>query len=103
MTHIVAVRVTPRSAKPGIGTWREGADGRHELEVRVAETPSAYLGMIERVDDGFVASAADGRDLGRFTSAADARIAVYAGWFRRREHGGFVERAQGVLRRVFAA
>jgi uncharacterized protein len=36
----IAVRVTPRSAKPGIGGWREGADGREELEVRVAETPA---------------------------------------------------------------
>jgi uncharacterized protein len=32
--------VTPRSARPGIGGWREGADGRKELEVRVAEAPA---------------------------------------------------------------
>jgi hypothetical protein len=32
--------VTPRSAKPGIGGWRAGADGRVELEVRVAEAPA---------------------------------------------------------------
>jgi len=32
--------VTPRSAKPGIGGWRKGADGREELEVRVAEAPT---------------------------------------------------------------
>jgi uncharacterized protein (TIGR00251 family) len=32
--------VTPRSARPGIGGWREGADGREELEVRVAEAPA---------------------------------------------------------------
>lgn len=37
---IIAVRVTPRSAKPGIGGWREGADGREELEVRVAAAPT---------------------------------------------------------------
>jgi uncharacterized protein len=36
----IAVRVTPRSAKPGIGGWRAGADGREELEVRVAEAPA---------------------------------------------------------------
>jgi uncharacterized protein (TIGR00251 family) len=35
-----AIRVTPRSAKPGIGDWREGADGREELEIRVAEAPT---------------------------------------------------------------
>jgi hypothetical protein len=40
LTHAVAVRVTPRSAKPGIGGWRDGADGRAELEVRVAEAPT---------------------------------------------------------------
>ena len=32
--------MTPRSAKPGIGGWREGADGREELEIRVAEAPA---------------------------------------------------------------
>lgn len=34
------VRVTPRSAKPGIGGWRTGADGRDELDVRVAPAPA---------------------------------------------------------------
>lgn len=37
---MLAVRVTPRSAKPGIGGWKAGADGREELEVRVAEAPA---------------------------------------------------------------
>ena len=32
--------MTPRSAKPGIGGWREGADGREELDVKVAEAPT---------------------------------------------------------------
>jgi uncharacterized protein (TIGR00251 family) len=36
----IAIRVTPRSAKPGIGGWRAGADGREELEVRVAQVPA---------------------------------------------------------------
>jgi uncharacterized protein (TIGR00251 family) len=36
----ISIRVTPRSAKPGIGDWREDADGREELEVRVAESPN---------------------------------------------------------------
>jgi hypothetical protein len=40
LTSILAIRVTPRSAKPGIGEWRTGADGRGELEVRVAEAPA---------------------------------------------------------------
>lgn len=37
---VVAVRVTPRSSKPGIGGWREGADGREELEIRVSAAPT---------------------------------------------------------------
>ena len=37
---MIAIRVTPRSAKPGIGAWRTGADGRDKLEVRVAEAPA---------------------------------------------------------------
>ena len=36
----IAVRVTPRSANPGIGGWRSAADGREELEVRVAAAPA---------------------------------------------------------------
>ena len=40
MTHVFAIRVTPRSAKPGTGGWRTGVDGREELEVRVAEAPA---------------------------------------------------------------
>jgi uncharacterized protein (TIGR00251 family) len=40
MANLLPIRVTPRSAKPGIGGWRQGADGRDELEVRVAEAPS---------------------------------------------------------------
>jgi uncharacterized protein (TIGR00251 family) len=35
-----AVKVTVRSAKPGIGGWRASSDGREELEIRVAETPT---------------------------------------------------------------
>jgi hypothetical protein len=36
----IAIRVTPRSARPGIGGWCAGADGREQLEVRVAEAPA---------------------------------------------------------------
>jgi hypothetical protein len=40
LSEILAVRVTPRSARPGVGGWREGADGREELEIRVAAAPT---------------------------------------------------------------
>lgn len=36
----LALRVSPRSSRPGIGGWREGGDGRRELEVRVAAAPT---------------------------------------------------------------
>jgi len=37
---VLAVRVTPRSSRQGIGEWRIGADGREELEVRVSASPT---------------------------------------------------------------
>ena len=40
MANAFPIRVTPRSAKPGIGRWRAGADGREMLEVHVAEAPA---------------------------------------------------------------
>ena len=40
MSHVLAIRVTPRSAKPGIGGWRTDSSGREELEVRVSEAPT---------------------------------------------------------------
>ena len=40
MTNSLAIRVTPRSAKPGTGGWRVGVGGREELEVRVSEAPT---------------------------------------------------------------
>jgi uncharacterized protein (TIGR00251 family) len=40
VANVIAVRVVPRSARPGIGGWRAGADGREELEVKVAQAPA---------------------------------------------------------------
>ena len=40
MTSVLAVRVTPRSAKPGIGEWKTDPGGRPFLEVRVAAAPA---------------------------------------------------------------
>jgi len=40
LTHILPIRVTPRSSKPGVGNWRASANGCEELEVRVAEAPA---------------------------------------------------------------
>lgn len=37
---LLSVRVTPRSAKPGIGEWRADPSGRLFLEVRVAAAPA---------------------------------------------------------------
>ena len=39
-TSQIAIRVTPRAARSGIGGWRTGADGREELDVRVSEAPT---------------------------------------------------------------
>jgi len=36
----LGVRVTPRSARPGIGEWRTDPGGRAFLEVRVAAAPA---------------------------------------------------------------
>jgi uncharacterized protein len=40
LTHQLAVRVTPRAARPGIGGWRTAADGREELEIKVTQAPA---------------------------------------------------------------
>ena len=38
--NIIAIRVTPRSARPGIGEWKHDPEGRAYLEVRVAAAPA---------------------------------------------------------------
>ena len=40
MPCIIAVRVTPRSSRPGIGDWKTCANGREELEIRVSAPPA---------------------------------------------------------------
>nr|WP_294849355.1 DUF167 domain-containing protein [uncultured Sphingomonas sp.] len=37
---LLSVRVTPRSAKPGVGEWKTDPAGRSYLEVRVAAAPT---------------------------------------------------------------
>jgi uncharacterized protein (TIGR00251 family) len=37
---VIGIRVTPRSAKPGIGDWKADPAGRPFLEVRVAAAPA---------------------------------------------------------------
>jgi uncharacterized protein YggU (UPF0235/DUF167 family) len=37
---VIGVRVTPRSAKPGIGEWKTDPGGRPFLEIRVAAAPA---------------------------------------------------------------
>lgn len=37
---IIGIRVSPRSAKPGIGEWKTDPAGRPFLEVRVAAAPA---------------------------------------------------------------
>ena len=38
--YVIGIRVTPRSAKPGIGDWKADPGGRAFLELRVAASPS---------------------------------------------------------------
>lgn len=37
---VIGIRVTPRSAKPGIGDWKTDPGGRPVLEVRVSAAPA---------------------------------------------------------------
>ena len=40
MGSLISIRVTPRSARPGIGEWKSDPGGRLFLEVRVAAPPA---------------------------------------------------------------
>ena len=46
----------------------------------VASTPSAYVGMVDRNHDGFVATGSMGGDLGVHATMEAARTAVYRAW-----------------------
>lgn len=37
---LLSIRVTPRSARPGIGEWKSDPAGRPLLEIRVAAAPA---------------------------------------------------------------
>jgi hypothetical protein len=40
LSSVIAIRVRPRSAKPGLGQWCTDGAGREALEVRVSEAPT---------------------------------------------------------------
>lgn len=40
MTNQLPVKVTPRAARSGIGSWRPASNGREELEIKVTEAPN---------------------------------------------------------------
>lgn len=67
MGHI-AIRVTARSRRPGLGGWRKGADGCDELEIRVAEPP----------EDG-AANAAAVKLLAKALGVSRAQVTIAAG------------------------
>jgi hypothetical protein len=75
----------PTPSKPATNTgpkgkervlWSSPAQG-----LWVAETPSAYLGMVDLSHDGFVATSFAGRDLGVYATQPDAQRAVLRHWF----------------------
>lgn len=53
-------------------TWSSPAE-----QLWVASTPTAYLGMIEAVEDTFIATGPHSEPLGSYSSLATARLAVY--------------------------
>jgi uncharacterized protein (TIGR00251 family) len=89
LTHVVAIRVTPRSARPGIGGWRAGADGRDELEVRVAEAPA----------DG-AANAAAVKLLARALGVSRAEVRLVSGAASRHKRVAVPFDAQEIRRRL---
>lgn len=50
LSSIIAVRVTPKSSRAGVGEWRLMADGREALEVRVRAAPEGGKANAEVVE-----------------------------------------------------
>ncbi|HEY4070879.1 MAG TPA: DUF167 domain-containing protein [Sphingomicrobium sp.] len=72
MSYQLAIKVTPRSAKPGIGGWRASTDGREELELRVAEAPA----------DG-AANEAVIKAIAKALGISRAEVKIVSGWTSR--------------------
>jgi uncharacterized protein YggU (UPF0235/DUF167 family) len=87
----LAVRVTPRSAKPGIGGWRKGADGRDDLELRVAEAP-----RYGAANDAVV------RILAKALGVSRSEVAIIAGATSRHKRLSIPFDAEEALRRLGA-
>lgn len=77
LRHAVSAPRTGAADESQRLSWRSPAPG-----LWVAETATAYLGMVDRNHDGFVATSATGADLGVFPTRAKAQLAVYSEWFR---------------------
>ena len=63
LASIIAVRVSPKSSRPGVGGWRLMADGREALEVRVRAAPEGGKANQEVVDVLAEALSLAGRDI----------------------------------------
>jgi hypothetical protein len=85
----IAIHVTPRSAKCGIGGWRKGADGREELEVRVSEAPA----------DG-AANAAVVKILAKALGISRSQVVIAAGATSRHKRVELPLEAEEVRRRL---
>ncbi len=69
---LLSIRVTPRSARPGIGEWKADPGGRPFLEVRVAAAPADGAANDEVV-----------RLLARAIGLPRSRLSIVSGHFAR--------------------